>query len=275
MQIVVLSGKGGTGKTTVATSLAMAGRFRYADCDVEEPNGFAFLSPRIEETKDVTIPNPIINKGKCSSCGQCAEICQFNALAMTKEGVILFEKLCHGCGACKLVCPEGAIEEEQRPIGKIDIGWNGDNECIRGVLDIGEPMAGPVISAIKEAIGDGKDTVVDCSPGSSCNVVKAIIGSDYALLVTEPTLFGLHDLKLAAGLVEKLDIPHGVIINKADENQQLIVDYCKSKEIPVIASIPYSREAARAYSEGHLLIEQGLYSVIFKDIALRMKGELL
>ncbi|HYE82013.1 MAG TPA: 4Fe-4S binding protein [Clostridia bacterium] len=176
MQIVVLSGKGGTGKTTVAVSLAKTTGFTYVDCDVEEPNGFVFLSPQIEKVVDVTIPNPVIDRSKCITCGKCAAVCQFNALAVTRKGIMLFEKMCHGCGACLLTCPTGAITEQLRAIGKIDIGRNADIECIRGVLDVGEPMAGPVISAIKKLIADERDTIVDCAPGSSCNVVKAITG---------------------------------------------------------------------------------------------------
>ncbi len=266
MKIAVLSGKGGTGKTTIATNLAMVLGFTYVDCDVEEPNGFIFLKPEIFESEDVSVLMPNINIERCSLCSKCVEACQFNALANTGKEIIIFEKLCHSCGACSLVCTEEAINERTRIIGKIDIGKHENISCIRGVLNIGEPMAGPIISQVKN-IDYGENAVFDCSPGSSCNVVKALMDNDYAILVTEPTKFGLHDLNIAVKLVQKMNIPFGVIINRGDEHDGMIEEYCIENNIKLLGKIPYEREIARLYSEGKLLINEDRYKQTFSEIA--------
>lgn len=273
MKISVLSGKGGTGKTTVATNLVKVMGCKYADCDVEEPNGFIFFKPDILETRDVKIPCPVVNEEKCISCQKCVDICQFNALVHTNKEIMLFEKLCHGCGACSLVCPKNAISEEGRVIGKIDIGKSDDIETIRGILNVGEPMAGPIIGEIKDLLDD-KTTILDCSPGTSCNVVKAIIDTDYAILVTEPTAFGLHDLKLAVELVRKMNIPLGVIVNRADKDEVLITSYCKDENIDILGIIPFEKKAAKLYSQGKFLVEEQEYKKIFENIAQRL-GEVV
>lgn len=274
MKIAVLSGKGGTGKTTVATNLAKILGFTYVDCDVEEPNGFIFLKPEILETRDVTVTMPDINIERCSLCGKCVEACQFNALANTGKEIIIFEKLCHSCGVCSLICTEGAINEKLRIIGKIDVGKHEKISCIRGVLNVGEPMAGPIISQVKD-IDYGENAVLDCSPGSSCNVVKALWDNDYAILVTEPTEFGLHDLNIAVKLVQKMNIPFGVIINRGDEYDGMIEEYCLENNIKLLGKIPYDREIARIYSEGKLLIDDERYMEIFSKIADRVEGVVL
>lgn len=274
MKISILSGKGGTGKTTVATNLAKILKYRYVDCDVEEPNGFIFLKPQAIEAKDVEALVPVINYDRCVLCGKCVEACQFNALANTGKEIMIFEKLCHGCGACTLICPEEAIKEEGRVIGRIDIGNANDIECIRGILNIGEPMSGPIISKLKRMIDDN-NTIIDCSPGSSCNVVKAIQDSDFAVLVTEATEFGLHDLKIAVGLAIKMGIPFGVIINRADEYTYLIERYCNENNISILGSIPFDRKAAELYSEGNLLINNERYEKIFSEIAQNIEEVVL
>ncbi len=273
MQITILSGKGGTGKTTISTNLAKVMKARYIDCDVEEPNGFIFLKPDIEESSDVFIPVPKVDKDKCISCKKCVNICQFNALAFVNKEVVLFEKLCHGCGACSLICPTDAILEEERSIGKTHKGKSDGLECLMGILDIGEPMAGPIISNLKKSI-DEKTTIIDSAPGSSCNVVKALIDSDYAILVTEPTAFGLHDLKIAVELVRNMNIPFGVIINRADDYENIIVDYCMDENIKIIGIIPFSKEIAQLYSQGKLLVENDKYRNIFKEIIKQLEGEI-
>lgn len=274
MEIAVLSGKGGTGKTTVATNLAKIMGWSYVDCDVEEPNGFIFLNPKIHDTKDVMIPVPKIDQEKCMLCKKCIEICQFHALANVKEQILFFDKLCHGCGACTLICPTGAIEEEGRLIGKIDIGNDDHISCMRGILNIGEPMAGPIISKLKSLVGE-ETTILDCSPGSSCNVVKAISGVNYALLVTEPTSFGLHDLKIAVELARKMKIPFGVIINRAEQKESLVDEYCQREGITIVGRIPFDRRAAVLYSKGKLLIEDKGYEKGFQEIGERLKEGIL
>jgi MinD superfamily P-loop ATPase len=271
VQIAVLSGKGGTGKTTISTNLAKLMGGMYIDCDVEEPNGFIFLKPEVEETEDVFIPVPTIDKDKCIACKKCINACQFNALAFVNE-VVLFEKLCHGCGACMLSCPTGAISEIERSIGKIHKGKSDNLECLMGILDIGEPMAGPIISQLKKKIDDEKITILDCAPGSSCNVVKGLYGSDYAILVTEPTKFGLHDLKIAVKLVRDMNIPFGIIINRADENKNLIEDYCEAENIKIIGKIPFSKKVAQLYSQGKLIVEDEEYKNVFKEIIKELEG---
>jgi len=266
MQIAILSGKGGTGKTTVSTNLAKMLGCRYVDCDVEEPNGAIFLKPNITETKDIQIPVPIIDEEKCTGCKKCVDICQFNALALVKQNVMLFEKLCHGCGACTIICPVNAISEQGRTVGKIDIGKYESNEFLSGTLNIGEPMAGPIISHLKHLIDDS-NTIIDCSPGSSCNVVKAVQDADYAILVTEPTAFGLHDLKIAVELVRKMNIPFGVIINRVTKDDNLISRYCEEENIAILGTIPFDRKIAVLYSYGKLLAEDDAYKSIFEDIA--------
>ncbi len=215
MNIAVLSGKGGTGKTTVSTNLALALKSNYIDCDVEEPNGFLFLKPKIETEKKVMVEYPIIDDNKCINCGVCANVCQFNALAKVKDDIMLFQKLCHGCGACKIACKYNAITYDKRDIGKIENGFSHDISCSRGILNISEPMAVPVIKELLKNLS-GKRNLIDCSPGTSCNVVNALKYADGAILVTEPSEFGFHDLKMAIELVKMYKIPFGIVINKDD-----------------------------------------------------------
>lgn len=278
MQVSILSGKGGTGKTTVAVNLAAVTGWHYVDCDVEEPNGFIFLKPKVTARGDVAILVPDINKEKCILCKKCVDICQFHALGMAKDQVLFFEKLCHGCGACQLVCPEDAISERGRTIGIIEegvceTGTGQGIKCIQGVLNLGEPMSGPIIRKIKQRITqDIQGTyLVDCSPGSSCNVVKAIEESEYAILVTEPTEFGLHDLKIAVGLVRKMGIPFGLILNRADKYHRLIDDYCQKENISMLGVIPFDKKAAMMYSEGQLLIKDQYYRRMFEEIGENLK----
>ncbi len=194
----------------------------------------------------MAIPVPEFNKEKCILCRKCVEICQFHAMGMAKDQVLFFDKLCHGCGACMLVCPADAISERDRIIGKIEEGIGQGIPCIQGVLNLGEPMSGPIIRKMKEKIAAG-NSLIDCSPGSSCNVVKAVEASDYAILVTEPTEFGLHDLKIAVGLVRKMGIPFGLILNRADKYHKLIAEYCQKENIRMLGVIPFDKKAAMMY----------------------------
>lgn len=270
MEIAVLSGKGGTGKTTVSTNLATMMKATYVDCDVEEPNGFIFLKPEITETTEVTMPVPVIDVDKCNHCKACVDICQFNAL-MHVDHVMLFEKLCHGCGACMAICQTMAIAEEERPIGIMHRGTYGEGiTCLSGTLNLTEPMAGPIISQLKAKIGQGI-SIIDCSPGTSCNVVKALLDVDYAILVTEPTAFGLHDLKLAIDLVKQMNIPFGIIINRLHVRNNMVSLYCEDKGFTMLGEIPYDRQIAEMYSNGELLVGHSDYMTMFQDIASRVK----
>jgi MinD superfamily P-loop ATPase len=256
MIISVASGKGGTGKTTISTSLALSlGEIRFADCDVEEPNAHIFLKPKIKDRIEVGIPVPEVDLSKCTFCGKCAEVCEFNAIVVVKEKVLFFPELCHGCGGCSYICPEKAIDEVDRAIGVIEKGVSGQIEFIHGVLNVGEPMAPPLIREVKNHIDDSIDAIIDASPGTSCPVVEAVSGSDFCLLVTEPTPFGLNDLKLAVEMLRKLGIPFGVVINCADIGDDEVEKYCEAENIPILMTIPWDRSIAESYSEGIPLIE--------------------
>jgi len=268
MIISVASGKGGTGKTTIAVNLALAlakdkeKNVQFLDCDVEEPNAHLFLKPVITSSESVEIPVPKINYKKCNYCGKCAEVCVFNAIAVTKNKVLVFPGLCHSCGACTLFCPEKAITEEGNEVGVLEEGKAGSINFTHGRLNIGEPMAPPIIRKIKKKIkkdgikGENNDitnhhiSLIDAPPGTSCPVIESIKDSDYTILVTEPTPFGLHDLILAVEVLKKLKIPYGVVLNKCDIGDHKVEEYCKKNDIPLLLSIPLDREIAVAYSKG-------------------------
>ena len=227
MRVAVASGKGGTGKTTVAVNLACVladngQTVQYLDCDVEEPNGHIFLKPPITATEVVGVPVPVVDEAKCTGCRKCAEVCQYHAIAVLQKALV-FPELCHSCGGCALVCPTGAIREKDRPIGVVDTGWalrtdSGQADGIafvQGRLNVGEPVAPPLIRAVKKlAIADGV-AIMDAPPGTSCPVVTTVRDADYVLLVTEPTPFGLNDLRLAVEMIRHLDLRHGVVINRS------------------------------------------------------------
>jgi MinD superfamily P-loop ATPase len=272
MIISVASGKGGTGKTTIAVNLALAlakdkeKNVQFLDCDVEEPNAHLFLKPVITNSESVKIPVPKIDDEKCNYCGKCAEVCVFNAIAVTKNKVLVFPGLCHGCGACTLFCPEKAISEEGNEIGILEEGKAGSINFIHGRLNIGEPMAPPIIKKIKKKSKEdysGKDnnitnhniTLIDAPPGTSCPVIESIKGSDYTILVTEPTPFGLHDIILAVEVLQKLKIPHGVVLNKCDIGDHKVEEYCKKNNIPLLLFIPMDKEIAVAYSQGISIVQ--------------------
>ena len=275
MNIAILSGKGGTGKTTVATNLSLLLEANYIDCDVEEPNGFIFLKPEYIRTQDVKVEIPKVDEEKCILCGNCAEACKFNALAKTKDRIILFDKLCHSCGACGLACPTRAIGYTKRTIGLIEEGKRGDISLKRGVLNIGEPMAVPVLKELLKDLPEEGINLLDSPPGTSCNVVNVLHYSDRALLVTEPTAFGLHDLKMTVELVRKLNIPFGLIINKYDENKPYLEEYIEEENIELIGTIPYRREIAENYSKGQTLVDVKEYREAFQIIIKNIEEVLL
>ncbi len=274
MNIAVLSGKGGTGKTTVSTNLALALKSNYIDCDVEEPNGFIFLKPEINETKEVMIDYPFIDDEKCVSCGKCVEVCQFNSLAKVKDDIVLFNKLCHGCGACKIACEYDALIYKQRELGKIESGIIRGIGCSRGILNVSEPMAVPVIRELLKNLSSDTNNLIDCPPGTSCNVVTALKYAHGAILVTEPSEFGLHDLKMAVELVKTYNIPFGIIINKDDGEDNIVKKYCRNEKINLIGVIPYSKNTATLYSNGEVLYDSLQHKVLFDKLSEQVKEEL-
>ena len=259
MIISLASGKGGTGKTLVATSLAFflkdALRVQLIDCDVEEPNDHIFLKPVIDSSKIVTVPVPKVDTDKCTRCGLCAKVCAYNAIAVFGEHIMTFPQLCHGCGACSYLCPEKAIAEEGREAGVIEQGYADGIEFAQGRLTIGEAMAPPVIKKVKELAIDEGVVILDVPPGTSCPVVEAVRGSDFCLLVTEPTPFGLNDLALAVETVRELGIPCGIILNRAGVGNEKVEEYCQKENIPILLKIPLDTEIARLYSKGITLAE--------------------
>lgn len=275
MIISVASGKGGTGKTLVSTSLALSlkdrGEVQLLDCDVEEPNDYIFMRPTIIASEPVSIPVPKVDKENCSYCGQCAEVCAFNAIAVFPQHILLFPNLCHGCGACTYLCPQRVISEEGRETGVVEWGQADGVDFVQGRLDVGETMATPVIRKVKERVNNDGVVIIDVSPGTSCPMVEAVRGSDFCLLVTEPTPFGLNDLALAVETVKKLGLPCGVVINRAGVGNELIEDYCRQENVPIMLTIPLDTAIARLYSRGITLCEgipqwKERFSALFSQI---------
>jgi MinD superfamily P-loop ATPase len=259
MIISVASGKGGTGKTLVATSLVLSlkdsHKVTLLDCDVEEPNGHVFLRPVLTSHKPVNILVPRVAEDKCTHCGKCAEVCVYHAIAVLGDSVLTFPQLCHGCGACSYLCPEEAISEEPRETGVVEWGHSKGIGFVHGVLNVGEAMAPPVIRQVKEVASGNGVAIRDIPPGTSCPVVEAVKGSDFCLLVTEPTPFGLNDLALAVDMVRELGIPCGVILNRAGLGDNKVEEYCREQKIPILLTIPLDTEIARLYSRGITLVE--------------------
>ncbi len=256
MIIGVASGKGGTGKTTIATSLAtvLGSRAQLLDCDVEEPNCHILMKPVFERSDVVRLPVPEVDAQKCTACGTCGDVCRFSAIVVIGDQVLTFPELCHGCGGCWLLCPEGAIREGSRELGVVESGRAGSVEFVHGVLRVGEAMSPPLIRAVKAKINSEKIAILDAPPGASCPVIHTVLGADFVILVTEPTPFGLHDLKIAVDALSLLKIPLGVVVNRCDLGDRGVQEFCAESAIPILAEIPHSRKIAEGYARGELLI---------------------
>jgi len=260
IKIAIASGKGGTGKSTVATNFAYLLSELYEDvaiidCDVEEPNCHIFLNPEIKISEKSCLSVPEIDKELCIGCGKCAAICQFNSLALVKGKVIVFPELCHSCGGCWLICPVNAISQGKREVGIVEIGKSGKLNFIQGKSRIGEAMSPPLIKDTKKAGQNHQIQILDCPPGTSCPVIAAVDGADYVVMVTEPTPFGLYDLKLAVDVMKKLGKNFGIVINRSDENDYLIEDFAALENISIITKIPDDRRIAECYSRGDLIVK--------------------
>lgn len=305
MKIAIASGKGGTGKTTVATNLAVVlndrgDRAQYIDCDVEEPNGHLFLNPEISSREQFGVDVPKVSDDKCIYCGKCGDICQFNAILPLKDKVLTFPDLCHNCGGCLLVCPTEAITWEKRIIGIIEIGDADGVRFVHGKLNVGEIRTPPLIREVKSRGEDlvagyenhsdseregfehrGRPdpepvTIIDCPPGTSCPVIEAIKEADFVLLVTEPTPFGFNDLKLALEVVKILKIPFGIALNRSDLGTNEVAEYCVRNHIPALLQLPDDRRIAAAYSTGKIAVVElpeykpkfdALFELIVREIA--------
>ncbi|MDX9703371.1 MAG: ATP-binding protein [Candidatus Auribacterota bacterium] len=275
MRICMASGKGGTGKTTVAVNLALvAGKVQYVDCDVEEPNGHLFLKPKIDSSYDIGIAVPVLDDELCNKCGICSKVCEFNAIAVFAKSVLIYPELCHGCGACIHLCPRRALRESTRCIGVVERGHIGDIAFLHGILKIGEPLAPPLIRALKKDFSEKIPVIIDAPPGTSCPVVATMRNSDYVVLVTEPTPFGLNDLKLAVALTEELSLPAGVVINKTrNGDNDSIEQFCEEKNLPVLIKLPFDRAIATLYSQGKNFIENPKYAQLFKELFKKIRKE--
>jgi len=272
MTIAIASGKGGTGKTTVAANLARVAAddglgVSYLDCDVEEPNGHIFLKPEITASTPVHVPVPVVDEDRCTACGKCKEICQYSAIALLGRTVLTFPNLCHGCGGCVLFCPAGAITETGREVGVVEDGMAEGVRFVHGRLRIGEAMSPPLIREVKKRIPEKGLAVIDSPPGTSCPVIQSVRGADYVVLVTEPTPFGLNDLSLAVEMLRVMRLPFGVVVNRADVGDDAVFNYCAAEGIDVLLRIPDDRRIAEAYSRGQLAVRAlPEYAAMFRSL---------
>ena len=263
MKIVVASGKGGTGKSTLSAnfSYVISGNrdVVLVDCDVEEPNLHLFFEEKGKESI-VTLPIPVIDENKCDFCGKCGEFCQYGAITVLKDQVMVLQNLCHSCGGCLIVCPNDAISEVPKTIGVLwDARINSNLRLITGVLNEGEANGIEIIKTVKRLSESSPLVIYDSSPGTACPVIETVEGADFCILVTESTPFGLHDLKLAAEVVKKIGVPSGVVINRSDGSDNETEEFCRENDLEILLKIPFDREIAAIQNRGEL------FSVYYPD----------
>lgn len=293
MNIAVLSGKGGTGKTLLSVNMAAASEAAtYIDCDVEEPNGYLFFKPEEIVEENVSVKIPEVDKELCSGCRKCVDFCKFNALAFIKKAPIVFGDICHSCGGCSLLCPENAITEKDKVIGKIEKGKSQGIDVYTGILNTGEVSGVPIIeklleenrksksSAIKNsatensATGNEKLSIIDCPPGSACIVMESIKDADFCVLVAEPTAFGAHNLEMVYELVSLFGKSFGVVLNKCLDGENPSEEFCKEKGIKILGRVPFEKELGEINSNAKIAArESEKYNKLFKNILETVKGE--
>ncbi len=273
MILAVASGKGGTGKTSVACALALAldRPLTFLDCDVEGANAHLLLRPELSSKEEVLVPYPTIDHSKCNLCGKCVEQCHFGAMVRLGKKVKVMENLCHGCGVCRLVCPQNAVTMSGRPVGVVHQGTAGLMRFFCGELRTGEALSVPIIKRIKKEKDDL--VIIDCPPGTSCPAVESVEGADFALLVTEPTPFGIHDLKAMITVCRRLDVPCGVVINRSFGDDKDVESLCEEAGVPVLLKIPFDRKIAEAYAKGGTLLEaRPELAEVLRDMFLEIRG---
>lgn len=278
LKFAVLSGKGGTGKTLVSVNLAaVCDNSTYIDCDVEEPNGHIFFKPIIISRENVDVLIPVCDNNKCTGCRKCVEFCNFNALAYINSGIMVFEDICHSCGGCKIVCPENAFTEKEKTIGRIIIGKSDKTTVISGIMNTGEESGVPIISQLlNREFYDDSNCFIDCPPGSSCSVMESIKDADYCILVTEPTILGVHDFKMVHELVQIFKKPYGVILNKCTDAPNPAKLYCIDNCINILMEIPYENELGSLNSDGKIIVrEKEKYRKLFSSLLSSIKKEAL
>lgn len=283
MNIAVLSGKGGTGKTLISVNMAaVADAAIYMDCDVEEPNGHLYFKPDNVTEKDVAVKIPHVDPALCNGCRQCVDFCKFNALAYIKDKLIIFDEICHSCGGCVMLCPKHALSEKDKVIGKIKKGTSDNVEVHTGLLNIGEPSGVPIIKKMlevqklreKDLTQTSKLTMIDCPPGTSCMVMESIQDADYCILVAEPTVFGLHNLDLVYQLVTLFGKPFGVVLNKCLGDDHPVDTYCEKRNIPILARLSFDTELGRLNAKADIAVRKSeKYRVLFSNLLDQVMNE--
>lgn len=280
MKIAILSGKGGTGKTLLAVNLAyVADKSRYMDFDVEEPNGDLYFKVQDPIQEEISVKIPQVDMSLCNACKKCVDFCEFNALALVGDELIVFETICHSCGGCVLVCPEDALTEKDKPIGRIEHGYSKETHVVSGIMNVGEVSGIPILESMMEDRWEPVDySFIDCPPGSSCSAMESIKGADYCLVVVEPTLFGLHNFEMIHDLLHILNKPYSAIINKVIEDDNAVIDSLKERDIKILAKIPFDKDLGKLNSDGHIASELSdkyfkLFKKILDDLVVEVNSE--